>query len=84
MNKKLTIEFSCSNCSFSANVTFDIGKDGTYTIPTKFCPDCLVQLKRDIIKHEPIEDKTRTPNPIPEPARILERPQNGDSDPKKS
>jgi len=84
MNTELTVELNCGRCNFTKVITIKQDKDGVFTIPNKFCPNDLNGLSRTILSNEPIEDKTRTPDSVSKPTRILERPQNGDSDPKKS
>ena len=81
MSNELRIEPSCGRCNFTKVITVGLDKDGVFTIPNKFCPNDLCELSRDVLRviekpDEPTEDKTRTANTIPKPARPLEVPKH--------
>lgn len=66
LKNELKIELSCGNCSFTKVITIGLDKDGVFTIPNKFCPNDLSELKRDVLRRfvsEP-EPEPETPEPI--------------------
>ena len=86
LKNELKIELSCSNCSFTKVITVELDEDGVFTIPDKFCPRDLTELKRDVLRtvtkpepkqDEPTENKTEPTNAVPKPARPVEVPKHG-------
>lgn len=57
----MKIRFECPNCSFSKDVYVVLDKDGLYTIPAKYCPECLNKLGRTIIEYPKVKDKVGEP-----------------------
>lgn len=100
LKNELKIELTCSNCNFTKVITIGLDKDGVFTIPDKFCPNDLSELQRDVLRQfvsepkpeqkpeqkpdAPTENKTKSANTVPKPARPVEVPKHRANNSKKS
>ena len=93
LKNELKVELSCGRCNFTKVISIGIDADGVFTIPSKFCPNDLSELEREVLRNfvsvpkkpdEPTENKARTSNAVSKPAGILDVPKHGTNSSKKT
>lgn len=53
----LRIQLSCDKCGLTKTITVNLDANGVFTIPNKFCPNDLTELKREVLRQFVSEPK---------------------------
>jgi len=82
MVNELEIKLSCSQCDSTWTIYVFLDPDGVFSIPDKYCPECLHILGRELIQSNMIVDAEFEPTGGSKPtnAELVDENESIDSD----